>query len=153
MIAGGGRVIQSAGAASLAQSGAPEALTNNLGATQWMLAPFVPPQAPGTISAVSTLIFPPASVGVGSQTIQIGRFELQITGNAGETAELSARALAANGNSTPVQTTLDTDITQFGTLEFTIAATPVPEPSTFAALGLGLVGFGVYRRRMKRNTN
>ena len=150
MSAGGGAISQTAGIAAVTQAAVPVALTNNLGVNQWNTTP--PALLPaGAISAVSTVFAGLGGVGVGSGTVQIGRFSLQVIGNPGDTATLTAEALTVNGNLTafPSGATLDAAITQFQSVDLTIAATPVPEPSTVAALGLGLVGFGCYRRRQK----
>lgn len=158
LVSGGGRVFRSAGAATVTENAAAVFLTNNAGVSQWNT--LLPPgfQLPGTISAVSTTFIPPSfppppSVGLGSETVQIGRFSLTATGTPGDTATISAASLLTGGISGGLNPAVNAaNITEFGSVNVNIAgAAAVPEPSSVALCGLGtlLYGWRLSRRRRK----
>ncbi len=161
LLTGGGAIDVTAGTAGVGHV----ATTAALG---WDAATLVSPVlgAPGIASVLvnaPTIPFPPFvfPVGIGATVVQIARFELAITGAAGETATISSEVLGGifTGNQSldttdlsalPVD--LDALLTGTGSVDVTIAgaAAAVPEASTL--LVAGLLGVGVlYRRRRKPN--
>lgn len=157
LTSGGGLIFQASGAASVSSTGAVQGPEFD--------APVFQPVPPGGGVIDSALVFSPlfpvpVPAGFGMTSVTVATFQLLVTGNAGDTAILTADVLdpthVTAGNVTFTNfTDLDALLTDFGTtpgnfgsVSLQIAA--VPEPGSL--LVAGLLSAGVYwrKRRLKR---
>ena len=160
LASGGGLIFQTNGAA----------MVNSIGAVQGpeFDAPVFQAVAPGGGVVDSALVFSPffpvpIPAGLGLTSIPLATFQLMVTGNAGDTAILSADVLdpthAFAGNATftsftdldALLTDLGTTPGNFGSVSLQIAAVPEPR-SILAVCVLGLGGFAVWRKKQQRRT-
>lgn len=149
LVSGGGRLLQSAGAAALASTGT--VANPAFDGTVVFPQPGGPGNEVGSVLATTGIFSFP--VGFLTSSIQIAQFSFTVTGNAGDSATIDAAILGGGiiGNSTDFPSALDLDplFTGFGAVNVNIAA--VPEPSTLI-VGMGLFSvLGLRRRRRSVN--
>ena len=160
LTSGGGLIFQSSGTASVTSTGAVQGPEFD--------APVFQPVTPGSGVVDSALVFSPffpvpIPAGFGLTSITLATFQLTVTGNAGDTAILSAdvldptHALAGNVTFTSftdldaLLTDLGTTPGNFGGVSLQIAAVPEPETLLFFCM-LFVGGVAVYRRRQQART-
>lgn len=158
LLTGGGRLMQTGGAASLLATAVQD--IQNLWTTG---ALNTSPVSAGGVNEIAKMLGvtdlflgPPAGkdtlLGT-SSTITLARFAVQVTGALGQTAQISSDILGGgvDGISTfDSFTILDGSITSFGSVNLTITGlSTVPEPGTMLLGGLTAIGgsFVAWRRR------
>ena len=156
LISGGGRILQTAGAATVTSSGP---IVPNAG---FDAASIVTSAAGGGVidgmRIFAPVVFPPMPVGATTSAVTLATFQLVATGAVGvTTATLSADVFDPTGvivgNATLVTGNLDavlgdvgTTPANFGSVILTVTA--VPEPSTLL-VGCLIVAGGLYRLRRR----
>jgi hypothetical protein len=159
LLTGGGRLMQTGGAASLLGTAVQD--IQNLWATGGISTS--PGSAGGVneiakmLGATDVFLGPAAGKDVvlgTSSTITIARFAVQVTGALGQTAQISSDILGGgtDGFSTfDTFSILDGSITSFGSVDLTITGlSAVPEPGTMLLGGLTAMGGGIVAWRRRR---